>query len=87
MFRILLFFLILFSAINHFFILAGLLFLFYIVRYDGYEIVLLGVLVDGYYGAFYNVPVFTFLTLSVWVLANGIKKMLLMYTGQNETFS
>jgi hypothetical protein len=87
MLRFFLFILILFLTINHFLILAGLVFLIYVAVYDGYEIVLLGVLIDGYYGAFYHVPVFTFLTLGVWIIGHGLRKLLLVYNGRNETFS
>ncbi|MEZ4195616.1 MAG: hypothetical protein R3B53_04495 [Candidatus Paceibacterota bacterium] len=78
---------ILFFFINHFFVLAGLSFLFYLVLYSGYEIVVAGILIDGYYGAFVTLPLFTIVSFVCWILANSIKRLLLLYTNTNETFS
>jgi hypothetical protein len=66
--------------------LAGFLYLAYLVWYSGYEIVVLAILVDGYYGAFFGFPTFTIVTFLAWMLITYLKKLLL-YTGGNEVIS
>lgn len=74
-------------------LVAGLIFLalplllWYLIKNDSYELIILAILIDGYYQAFYSVPV-----LSIWATilvgtSNLIKPQLLMYTGQNEVVS
>lgn len=87
MLRVFLFLSILFLFINHSFILAGLAFILYLTFYGGYEIVVAGILMDGYYGAFVAVPLCTLISFVCWISASSIKKLLLLYNNTNETFS
>jgi hypothetical protein len=69
------------------YIIAIPLMLWYVLMLDGYELVWVSILVDGYYQAFYNIPVLSIGTLGVVVLVNVIKPYLMMYTGGNEMVS
>jgi len=62
-----------------YFIFAGL-FVFYLVRYESLELVVLAILLDAYYGAFYSLPLLSLVTLLVWISSLFIKQRLLMYT-------
>ena len=62
------------------------LYLGYLAWYGGYEIVVLAILIDGYYGSFYTFPTFTIVTFVGWTLVTYLKKLLL-YTGGNEVIS
>ncbi len=48
--------------------------------HNGYEIVLLAILVDAYYGAFSFVPWATIATFFVWSISLYLKERLLLYT-------
>lgn len=87
MLRVILFLSIIFLIINHFFVLAGLVFVWYLIRYGGYELVVAGILLDGYYGAFNSVPIIAIGSFLLWIFVNSIKDSQLLYTGKNETFS
>ena len=54
--------------------------------FTGYEIVILAMLIDGYYGAFYNFPTLTVMTFLLFTLVTYLKKLLL-YTGGDEVIS
>lgn len=61
--------------------------LWYLIKNDAYELIVLAILIDGYYQAFYSVPV---LSIGATILVgtfNLIKPQLLMYTGKNEVIS
>jgi hypothetical protein len=86
MLRIIVFFLLLVSILTQSYYLAGVLYLGYLFWYSGYEIVVLAILIDGYYGAFFGFPTFTVVTFLAWMLVTYLKKLLL-YTGGNEVIS
>lgn len=65
-------------------LVALALVLFYLFYLRGYELILIGILIDGYYHYFYEWPVFSLAMLSIVILANLIKPHLLMYNGHNE---
>lgn len=67
--------------------LAGLLTFWYLVNYRGHELVIVAVLVDGYYQSFYSFPILSISTISLVFLIDIIKPRLLMYTGNNEVVS
>lgn len=69
------------------FVVAIPLALYYLLRYDGYELIVLAILLDGYYFSFYEVPLLSIGTLTTVFLINFIKPRLLMYTKDDETFS
>ncbi len=87
MLRIILFSLLGLSIFNQFYLVAMFLFLWYLLVYTGYELVILAILLDGYYGAFYAVPVLTLVTFLVWIATLTTKRMLLLYTDKNEFIS
>lgn len=58
--------------------------IFYLFHFRGYELVIIGILIDGYYFYFYDWPVFSLALLSIVILADLIKPYLLMYNGNNE---
>ncbi len=60
---------------------------FYIFYYTGYELIVLAILVDGYFGAFYNIPIITIITTALFLFINLLKPTLLMYTNDNEMVS
>lgn len=78
---------IIFFIFNQWFWLAGFCTFVYLSRFSSFEIVIVGMLLDGYFGAFEVVPMFTIFCFLTWVLAEIIKGKLLMYTEPNETFS
>lgn len=86
MLRIVILLLILIFIFTQSYYLAGVLYLGYLARYSGYEIVVLAILIDGYYGAFYGFPTFTVVTFVAFLLVTYLKKLLL-YTGGNEVIS
>lgn len=59
----------------------------YIVKYKGYELVAVALLIDGYYQAFYTLPVLTISTFILVLLVDIIKPLLLVYTGGDEIIS
>jgi len=61
--------------------------IWYVFRYSGYELIVLAILIDGYYGAFYSVPLLSIATLMFVFSINIIKPSLLMYTEKNEMVS
>ncbi len=67
--------------------LAVPLCLWYLFKYRGYELIAVAILVDGYYQAFYSIPVLSIATIILVVLFDFIKPQLLMYTGDNEVVS
>ena len=86
MLRIVILFLLLIAILTQSYYLAGALYLGYLAWYSGYEIVILAILIDGYYGSFYTFPTFTIVTFMGWTLFTFVKKLLL-YTGGNEVIS
>lgn len=66
---------------------AFILAIWYIFRFSGYELIVLAVLVDGYFGAFYNVPVITIVTTVLVFTIDFLKPTLLLYTGKDEVVS
>ncbi len=86
--RISLVLLVLWLLVAHVYIVALPLGFWYIVRFNrAYELVLVTVLVDGYYQAFYTVPVLTLSTLFLVFFVDIIKPQLLVYTGHDEIIS
>jgi hypothetical protein len=55
--------------------------IYYSIKFNvGIELLVLGVLLDGYYGAFYHWPMFTLVALFLWYGSIKIKAKLLLYT-------
>ncbi len=67
--------------------MAILIFGWYLFRYTGYELVLVAVLLDGYYGAFSHIPVLTISTFLAWSAVLVLRTRLLLYTQDNEIIS
>lgn len=70
-------------VIAELYILAIPLFLAYVFFYTGFELVLLAVLIDGYYFAFYDWPRVTLFTFAVVLAMAFIKPRLFMYTNDD----
>jgi hypothetical protein len=87
MLRVISFLILLFCLINQFYLVAVGLFIWYLFKYSGYELVILGMLLDGYYGAFYAIPFLTLGTFLTWILVGAAKQRLLLYTEKNEVIS
>jgi hypothetical protein len=86
-FRSIWLFLLAFFFLNQWYILAGLAFFGYLFRYAGYEIVALALLIDGYYGAFLEIPLLSLTVFCIWFATILLRERLLLYTQQNETLS
>lgn len=71
---------IIWSLVAQLYILAVPLSIWYIIQYGGYELIVVAVLVDGYYQAFYSFPKLTIIILISVLLMNFVKPKLLMYT-------
>jgi hypothetical protein len=78
---------ILWCLIAQVYFLAIPLSLWFIFRYRGYELIIIAILVDGYYQAYYSIPILSITTILVVFLVDIIKPRLLMYTGDNEVVS
>jgi hypothetical protein len=59
----------------------------YLFKVDGHELILVSILVDGYYQAFYSLPILSIATIGLIIFFDFIKPQLLMYTGGNEMVS
>lgn len=82
--RILTLILIVWLMVASLFWLAIGLVIFYLYHFRGYELILIGILIDGYYHYFYEWPVVSLTLLGIVILADLIKPHLLMYNGKNE---
>lgn len=73
--------------ISQWYLLAVLLFGISLFRYSGFELVVLAMLLDGYYNAFASWPLLTIATFLAWSLLIVLRQRLLLYTQSDETFS
>lgn len=87
MFRLILFFLIAVLSLGSFYWLTIPLVLWYSYLFYGYELIILAILVDGYFGAFYEIPFFSITALCLVFIVNTVKTSLLMYTDKDEMVS
>lgn len=69
------------------FLLAGIISVWYMFRFTGFELIILAILIDGYFGAFYSVPVISILAIIMVFSIDLLKPTLLMYTSKNEMVS
>lgn len=60
--------------------LAIALAIWYMFRFAGYELIVLAVLLDGYFGAFYAIPYISLVTVFLVFIIELLKPFLLMYT-------
>lgn len=73
--------------------IAGLLFIavpaaiLYTFFFRGFELIVVAILIDGYFQAFYSFPWLSVCTIIAVFAIDFIKPQLLMYTGQNEMVS
>ncbi len=82
--RIGIFICLLLALIGHATWLSVLLFAWYICVYTGYELVVLALLIDGYYGAFFHVPWLTIVVFGLFIMVTLTKERLLLYTHKDE---
>jgi hypothetical protein len=85
--RITVLFLLILSFILQWYVIAGLLFAWHLVRYTRYELVLAAALLDGYYGSFYTFPRLTIFTFLAWTIMLLLRTRLVLYTREHEMAS
>jgi hypothetical protein len=85
--RLLLFIAILLATFIGLELLAGALFIYSLLRYTGLELIAVGVLLDGYTGAFFGVPYLTIGSFLLWLIVDTVRHGLLLYTTKNEVIS
>jgi len=80
MFRLFLFLLITILILSPFYIFAIILTFYYLFSYEnGYEIIILAILIDGFFGAFFKVPLLSVGALALVSFFIIAKPKLLMY--------
>ena len=67
--------------------LAGIISVWDMFRFTFFELIILAILIDGYFGAFYSVPVISILAIIMVFSIDLLKPTLLMYTSKNEMVS
>jgi hypothetical protein len=87
MLRFLLFIIIALLIITPLFWFVLPLVFWYTFLFTGYELIILAILVDGYFGAFYSVPIISIMAISIVFLMDLLKPSLLMYTKKDEMVS
>ena len=87
MFRLLIFIIIAALIITPLYLVTIPLAIWYMFRFTGYELIVLAVLVDGYFGAFHALPIISLLTIVSVFLVDLLKPSLLMYTKTDEMVS
>lgn len=87
MFRLLIFIIIAALIITPLYLVTIPLAIWYMFRFTGYELIVLAVLVDGYFGAFHTLPIISLLTIVSVFLVDLLKPSLLMYTKTDEMVS
>ena len=75
------------SFISQWYLLTLLLFSISLFKYSGFELVVLAMLLDGYYNAFASWPLLTIVSFLAWSLLIILRQRLLLYTQMDETFS
>jgi hypothetical protein len=68
-------------------ILAALVLLFLLFRYVGFEVIIIGVLLDGYYAAFSSIPLYTLGAFLAWTLAIFLRRWLIVYNTDYASLS
>lgn len=87
MFRLFLIISILTLALTPLYFLAVLIAIFYMFFYTGYELGIVAIIIDGYFGAFNSIPYISIFTISLVFLIDLLKPSLLMYTKKDEVVS
>ncbi len=85
--RILILLLIAWFFVAQLYFIAIPIYLWYLLRYQGYELIFLAILLDGYFQLFYTVPILSLVTILAVFFIDIIKPQLLMYTDKNEVVS
>lgn len=67
--------------------LAGIISIWYMFCFTGFELIILAILIDGYFGAFYNIPIISILAIIMVFSIDLLKPTLLMYTSKDEMVS
>lgn len=87
MYRFLLIVAIALAFVSQFYVVALLLFVVSLVKYTGFELVVLAFIIDGYYGAFDSVPLASIIVFLVWSAGVLLRERLMLYTRDYETLS
>lgn len=77
----------LFSVLEGWLVVAGIIFVGYLFFYTGYELVVVALLLDGYYGAFSGIPYLTLSAFGAWSGVLLLRQQLLLYTQKDEIVS
>lgn len=85
--RIISLFFLLVAFISEWYIVAAIIFFWYLFRYTGYELVVLALILDAYYGFTNHPPVITLVVFTAWTIALMLRPRLLLYTHDNEIVS
>lgn len=87
MVRALLFVIIAVSFIGQFYVVAALCFLGSLLYFTGFELVVLAIILDGYFNAFATFPLLTVGVFVAWSVGMLLRERLLLYTRTHETLS
>ncbi len=58
-----------------------------LIRYGGFEIVIIGFLLDGYFGAYTGIPLYTIVSIVLWSAAIVVRQLLRVYESEYASFS
>ncbi len=84
MYKFLLLIIVAFSVISGSLVVSVLSCLLFLAVYTSYELFIVMVLIDGYMGAFYDMPWLSLGTGAALIFVAVIKKRLMLYTDRNE---
>lgn len=73
------------ASISGWYFVTAIIFLWYLFRYAGYELVVLAFILDAYYGSTLHLPMITLSVFIAWTIVIIIRPRLLLYTQDNET--
>lgn len=75
------------AFVSQFYAVAFLLFAVSLVKYTGFELVVLAFVIDGHYGAFDSIPLVSITVFTVWSMGVLLRQRLMLYTPEYETLS
>lgn len=76
--------LLLISYVSGWYIVAGVIFVWYLFRYSGYELVIIAFILDAFYGYLTHLPIITLSVFMAWTMILMLRPKLLLYTHDNE---
>ncbi len=85
--RVISLFFLLLAVISEWYVVAAIIFLWYLFRYTGYELVLLALILDSYYGFSNHLPIISLFSFIAWSFGLMLRPRLLLYTHNIEIVS